>query len=59
MATTITVNKKAIVDLLKVKEDFDTIIESLELASDKKFMNSYNNAKKQIKNKEFVNWNEL
>ncbi len=59
MAQTVTVKKKAIVDLLKVKQDFDSIIESSELSSDKKFMNSYNRAKKQVKNRDFVNWNEL
>jgi len=50
---TIQVNKKAIADLVRVKDDFDSIIESLELMSDKKFMKSYNKAKMQIQNKEF------
>ncbi|MBI4438973.1 hypothetical protein HY640_03520 [Candidatus Woesearchaeota archaeon] len=59
MATTIMVSKKAIFDLLKVKEEFDSIIESLELSSDKEFMDSYNKAKEQIRNRQFVNWNEL
>jgi hypothetical protein len=35
------------------------IIESLELMSDAKFMNSYNNSKKQIKNREFDDWDEI
>jgi|TARA_B100000315_G_C14334120_1_gene476596 hypothetical protein len=59
MATTISVNKQAIVDLLKVKEEFDAIVESLELMGDKEFMDSYKKAKEQIKNKDFVDWNEL
>ena len=56
---TIEVNKKAIADLIRVKDDFDSIVESLELMSDKKFMKSYNKAKMQIQNKEFDDWNDL
>ena len=50
---TIQANKKAIANLVIVKDDFDSIIESLELMSDKNFMRSYNKAKIQIQNKEF------
>ncbi len=59
MSTTITVNKEAIKDLLRLKEEFDTIIESLELMADEEFMESYKKAKEQIKYREFVDWNEL
>ncbi len=59
MADTITVNKESILDLLRVKEEFDSIVESLELASDKKFMNSYKKAKEQVKKRDFADWNEL
>ena len=59
MAETITVSKQAISDLIRVKEEFDSIIESLELMADKDFMNSYKKAKEQIKNKDFADWNEL
>ena len=60
MATeTVEVNKKAILDLIKVKEEFDAIVESLELTSDKEFMDSYKKAGEQIKKREFVNWDEL
>ena len=48
MAETITVNKQAISDLLRVKEEFDSIVESLELMSNKEFMDSYKKAKFQI-----------
>lgn len=58
-ATTVTVNKQAIIDLVKLKNEFDTLIESLELMSDKEFMISYNKAKEQISKKEFVDWDEL
>ncbi len=59
MAETITVNKEAIIDLIKVKEEFDSIIESLELMANKEFMDSYKKAKEQIKKRDFVDWNEL
>ena len=59
MAETINVSKEAILDLVKVKEEFDSIVESLELMSDKKFMNSYKKSKDQIKKRQFVDWNEL
>jgi hypothetical protein len=59
MEATIRVNRDALVDLVRVKEEFDTIIESLECMNDKAFMDSYNKSKKQIKKKEFDDWNEL
>ena len=59
MASTITVNKQAILDLVKVKEEFNTIIESIELMSNADFMNSYKRAKEQIRKRDFADWNEL
>lgn len=59
MASTICIKKDAIMDLVKVKNEFDSIIESLELMADSEFMNSYKKAKEQIKKREFVDWNEL
>lgn len=59
MAETITVNKEAITDLVRVKEEFDSIIESLELMANKEFMDSYKKAKEQIKKRDFADWNEL
>lgn len=56
---TVTVNKRVIVDLIKVKEEFDAIIESIELMGNKEFMKSYKRAKEQIKNREFVDWDAL
>jgi len=55
----VNINKNAIIDLLKLKENFDSIIESLELANDEEFMESYKKSKKQIKGKEFADWDEL
>ena len=59
MSGTITVNKEAILDLVRVKEEFDSIVESLELMSDKEFMDSYKKAKEQIKQRDFADWNDL
>jgi len=59
MTQTISVNKEAIIDLVRVKDEFDSIVESLELMADKDFMDSYKKSKEQIKKKEFADWNEL
>jgi len=59
MGTTISVNKEAILDLVRVKGEFDTIVESLELMADKEFMDSYKKAKEQIKKRELVDWDVL
>ena len=57
--TPVTVNKEALNDLIRLKEEFDTVIESLELMANKEFMDSYKKAKEQIKNRDFADWNEL
>ena len=59
MPETIVVNKKAIFDLVRVKDEFDSIVESLELMADKEFMDSYTISKEQIKKRDFADWNEL
>ena len=59
MTETITVNRQAISDLIRVKEEFDSIVESLELMADKNFMDSYKKAKEQVKKRDFADWNEL
>ena len=56
---TVTVSRQAIVDLLKVKEEFDALVESLELMADAGFMASHKKAREQIKNRDFVDWNAL
>lgn len=56
---TIQINKEAIIDLVRLKDEFDSVIESLELMSDSEFMKSYNKSKEQIKNREFDDWNAL
>jgi predicted CopG family antitoxin len=59
MESTITIKKEALKDLVRVKEEFDSIVESLELMSNKEFMNSYEEAKIQVEKREFDDWNEL
>ena len=59
MTDTVSIDKKALIDLVRLKEEFDSVVESLELMSDKEFMDSYGKAKEQIKNREFDNWDDL
>ena len=59
MSTTVEVNRDAIMDLIKVKDQFDTIVESIELMMNKEFMDSYKRSKQQIKNRDFADWNAL
>lgn len=56
---TIKVDKKTISDLVRIKEEFDNIVESLELMSNPEIMESLKKSKEQIKNREFANWDEL
>lgn len=56
---TIEINKEAFEDLLKIKEELDTVMESLELMKDREFMDSYKKAKEEIKNRDFVDFDEL
>ena len=59
MEATVTVNREAIIDLVRVKEEFDSIVESLELMSNPEFMISHKKAREQIKKREFDDWNDL
>lgn len=51
--------KQAVIDLMALKEKFDLIVESLELMSNREFMESYQKAREQIKNQDFIEWNKL
>jgi len=59
MEETLSINKNAILDLIKLKEEFDAIVESIELMSDKEFMTSYKKAREQIKKRDFADWDVL
>lgn len=56
---TIEINKQAVADLIRIKDEFDSIIESIELSGDLEFIESYNKAKNQIRNRDFADWNGL
>ena len=56
---TVTISREVFEDLIRIKEEFDAVMESLELMDNKEFMESYKKAKQEIKNRDFVNWNEL
>ena len=58
-SATVMVNKEAILDLVRVKDEFDSIVESLELMSDSEFMSSYQKSREQVKNRDFVDWDAL
>jgi hypothetical protein len=55
----ISINRRAIMDLLRIKGEFDSVVESIELMGNKQFMASYKKAKEQVKKKEFTDWNAL
>lgn len=59
MEATIPINKQAVQHLVRVKEEFDASIDSLELMADNEFMESYAQAKKQIEKRELTVFDEL
>lgn len=59
METKIVINRSAIADLARLTSEINDRVESLELMSDEKFMNSFKKAKEQIKNRDFADWNAL
>jgi hypothetical protein len=58
MEQTIRIDRKAFEDLRDIKDEFDAIIESIELMNDREFMESYEKAKEEIKNRDFIDWNK-
>jgi hypothetical protein len=53
------VRKDAVKDLIKIKNEFDSVVESLALMSDKEFLDSFKKSKAEIRNRDFADWNEL
>ena len=51
--------KKALIDLAKLAEEINDRIESLELMSNKEFMESLRRSEEQIKKRDFANWDDL
>ncbi len=56
---TVTINRRDLLELANLMEEIKNRIESLELMSDPKVMESHKRAKEQIKNREFADWNDL
>ena len=56
---TIKIDKKALFDLIRLKEEFELIVESIELSSNPEVMASLKSSKKQIKRGELVDFNDL
>ncbi len=56
---TITLDVNMFNDLMRIKEEFDRTMESIELMADREFMESYQKAKQEIKNNDFEDWDEL
>ncbi|MEK6859382.1 MAG: hypothetical protein AABX54_01075 [Nanoarchaeota archaeon] len=59
MTETINIDRSAIEDLQRIKEEFDSIMESIELMNDKEFMESLKRSDEQVKKREFADWNAL
>jgi len=53
------ISKSAIRDLVRLTNEINDRVESLELMSDKKFMTSFKKSKEQIKKRKFADWNDL
>jgi len=53
------IKKNAMADLLRIRDEFDSVVESLELMGDAEFNKSFRRAKEQIKNRDFADWNAL
>lgn len=56
---TMTIERKAFIDIVRLVEELEDRIESLELMSDQGVMESHKRAKEQIKNRDFADWDEL
>ncbi|PIN91371.1 hypothetical protein COU57_01005 [Candidatus Pacearchaeota archaeon CG10_big_fil_rev_8_21_14_0_10_32_14] len=59
MEETLNIKKSALNDLIRLKDEFDAIIESIELSEDKEFMISYKKSKEQVNKRDFSDWNDL
>ncbi len=57
--STITIDRKVIIDLARGIEELNNKMESLELSSNPEFMESLKKSKEQIKRGELVDFNDL
>ncbi len=59
MPATVNIKLDVINDLIRLKNEFDLVIESLELMTDKDFMTSYQKSLIQVEKREFDDWDEI
>ncbi len=55
----VSIDKSEIIELVRLTNEINDRVESLELMSDEKFINSFKEAKEQIKKREFADWHAL
>ena len=55
----VSITKSAIEDLARLTNEINDRVESLELMSNKKFMDSLKKSDEQVKKREFADWNAL
>lgn len=53
------INKSEIEDLVRLTNEINDRVESIEMMSNKKFMKSFKKAKEQIKKRDFADWDAL
>ena len=59
MANEITISKESLIDLIRLMNELQDRIESLEIAGDPEVMESLKRSKEQIANGELVDFNDL
>jgi len=59
MEKTITINQSTMIDLMRLSQEMQDKIESLQLMNDKEFMDSLKKSDEQVKKREFADWNAL
>lgn len=59
MENKVIINANAIEDLVKLTNEINNRVESLELMGNKKFMNSLKKSKEQIKKRKFADWDAI
>lgn len=55
----IIMEREAFVNLMRLKEELDLALESIELMNNSEVMESLKKSEEQIKNRDFANWDEL
>ena len=53
------VGQKAMADLIRIRDEFDSVIDSLEFMNDNEFVDSLKRSDKEIEKREFADWDAL